>query len=114
MEFSYLLEFEKDFEKLLKKYLSLEEDLSILMQLLDKYPKGFSPIIFPISDLGIKTKIFKVRKFRCKSLKGSGSNSGIRIIYALFEEEQKIEFIEIYFKGNQTNHNKERILKYYE
>ncbi len=100
MEFSYLLEFEKDFEKLLKKYLSLEEDLNILKQLLGKYPKGFLPIIFPISDLGIKTKIFKVRKFRCKSLKGSGSNSGIRIIYALLEEEQKIEFIEIYFKGN--------------
>ncbi len=114
MEFSYLLEFRKDFEKLLKKYLSLEEDLNILKQLLDKYPKGFSSIILTISDLGIKTKIFKVRKFRCKSLKGSGSNSGIRIIYALFEEKQKIEFIEIYFKGNQTNHNKERILKYYE
>jgi len=114
MEFSYLLEFKKDFEKLLKKYLSLEEDLNILKQLLDKYPKGFSSIILPISNLGIKTKIFKVRKFRCRSLKGSGSNSDIRIIYALFEEEQKIEFIEIYFKGNQTNHNKERILKYYE
>ena len=95
MEFSYLLEFRKDFEKLSKKYLSLEEDLNILKQLLDKYPEGFSSIIFPISDLGIKTKIFKVRKFRCKFLKGSGSNSGIRIIYALFEEEQKIEFIEI-------------------
>ena len=82
--------------------------------MLGKYPKGFPPIIFPISDLGIKTKIFKVRKFRCKSLKGSGSNSGIRIIYALLEEEHKIEFIEIYFKRNQANHNKGRILKYYE
>lgn len=114
MDFSYLSDFKKDFEKLFKKYLSLEEDLNILKQLLDKHPKGFPPIIFPISDLGIKTKIFKVRKFRCKSLKGSGSNSGIRVIYALFEEEQKIEFIEIYFKGNQSNHNKGRILKYYE
>lgn len=114
MDFSYLSDFKKDFEKLLKKYLSLEEDLNILKQLLDKHPEGFPPIIFPIGDLGIKTKIFKVRKFRCKSLKGSGSNSGIRIIYALFEEEQKIEFIEIYFKGNQSNHNKGRILKYYE
>lgn len=114
MDFSNLSEFKKDFKKLLKKYLSLEEDLNILKQFLYKHPRGFPPIIFPIGDLGIKTKIFKVKKFRRKSLKGSGSNSGIRMTYALFEEEQKIEFIEIYFKGNQRNHSKERILKYYE
>jgi hypothetical protein len=114
MVFSCLSVFKKDFKKLLKKYLSLEEDLDILKQLLSKHPRGFPSIIFPISNLGIRTKIFKVKKFRCRSLKGSGSNSGIRIIYALLEEEQKIEFIEIYFKGKQKNHTKERILKYYE
>ena len=114
MEFCCLPEFKKDFKKLLKKYLSLEKDLNILKQLLDKHPEGYPPIIFPISDLGIKTKVFKVKKFRCRSLKGSGSNSGIRITYALFEEEKKIEFIEIYFKANQSNHNKERILNHYE
>ncbi len=114
MDFSCLAEFKKDFEKLLKKYPSLEEDLNILRQFLHKHPRGFPPIIFPIGDLGIKTKIFKVKKFRCRSLKGSGSNSGIRVTYALFEEEKKIEFIEIYFKGKQSNHNRERILKYYE
>jgi len=113
MEFDGLSEFKKDFEKLLRKYPSLNEDFNILKQFLCKHPRGFPPIIFPISDLGIKTDIFKVKKFRCRSLKGNGSNSGIRIIYALFEEKQKIEFIEIYFKGKQGNHDKERILKYY-
>jgi mRNA-degrading endonuclease RelE of RelBE toxin-antitoxin system len=114
MEFDSLSEFRKDFEKLLKKYPSLIEDFNILKQFLCKHPRGFPPIIFQISDLGIKIEIFKVKKFRCKSLKGSGSNSGIRIIYALLEKEQKIEFIEIYFKGKKSNHDKERILKYYE
>ena len=113
MEFDSLSEFKKDFEKLLKKYPSLKEDLNLLKQFLSKHPRGFPSRVFPISDLGIKTDIFKVKKFRCRSLKGSGSNSGIRIIYALFEEKQKIEFIEIYFKGRQSNHDKERILKYY-
>jgi len=113
MNFYYLSEFNKEFLKLLKKYLTLEEDLNILKQFLNTHPEGFPQIIFPISNLGIKTKVFKVKQFRCKYLKGSGSNSGIRIIYAYFEEEKKIEFIEIYFKGNQSNHNKERILKYY-
>ncbi len=113
MEFDSLSEFKKDFEKLLKKYPSLKEDFNILKQFLCKHPSGFPPIIFTISDLGIKTEIFKVKKFRCRSLKGSGSNSGIRIIYALLEEEQKINFIEIYFKGKKSNHDQERILKYY-
>jgi hypothetical protein len=113
MNFSYLPDFNKEFMKLLKKYLTLEQDLNTFKQFLSTYPKGFPPKIFSISDLGIKTKVFKVKQFRCKYLKGSGSNSGIRIIYAYLEEEKKIEFIEIYFKGNQSNHNKERILKYY-
>lgn len=51
MNFSCLSEFNKDFEKLLKKYLTLEEDLNTLKQFLNKYPKGFPPIIFPISNL---------------------------------------------------------------
>jgi len=35
--------------------------------------------------------------FSCKSLKGKGVRSGIRIIYAYYEEEDIIEFIEIYY-----------------
>ena len=113
MNFSYLPEFKKEFQRLLKKYKTLKDDLDILKQFLNIYPMGFTPRIFPISDLGLKTKIFKVKKFRCKYLKGSGSNSGIRIIYAYMEDENKIEFIEIYFKGDKRNFNKKRILKYY-
>lgn len=114
MNFSYHAEFNKDFKKLLRKYLTLEEDLKILKQFLGKHPRGFPPIVLPVSGLGIETEIFKVKKFRCNYLKGSGSNSGIRITYAYFKKEKKIEFIEIYYKGNKSNHNKERILKYYD
>ena len=39
--------------------------------------------------------------------------SGIRIIYAYYEKEDKIEFIEIYYKGDKENENRERILKHY-
>jgi len=39
--------------------------------------------------------------------------SGIRIIYAYYENEDVIEFIEIYFKGDKANEDKKRILKYY-
>jgi hypothetical protein len=39
--------------------------------------------------------------------------SGIRVIYAYQEEENKVEFIEIYYKGNKKNEDGERILKYF-
>jgi hypothetical protein len=39
--------------------------------------------------------------------------SGIRIIYAYYEKEDVIEFIEIYFKGDKANEDKKRIIKYY-
>lgn len=42
----------------------------------------------------------KVKKFACKSLKGKGGHSGIRFTYAYFPFEDKIEFIEIYYKGD--------------
>jgi hypothetical protein len=38
--------------------------------------------------------------------------SGIRIIYAYYENEDVIEFIEIYFKGDKENEDKNRIIKF--
>ncbi len=112
-----LAEFEKDFKKLVKKFRTLDEDLNafIVNQLklahkLDIDNKG----VVRISDLGIEhPKIYKARKFACKTLKGRGAVSGIRIIYAYYEQDDVIEFVEIYYKGNKDNEDKERILKYY-
>ena len=54
--------------------------------------------IVVVSDLGIEeTKIYRVRKFACLALKGKGNQTGIRIIYAYFKDEDRIEFVEIYF-----------------
>jgi hypothetical protein len=67
-----------------------------------------------MSDYGIDyPKLYKARKFACKSLKGRGVASGIRTTYAYYEKEDKIEFIEIYYKGDKENEDRERILKYY-
>lgn len=44
--------------------------------------------------------------------KGSWGKSGIRVIYAYFPTEQKIVFLEIYFKTNQENEKKERITNF--
>ena len=39
--------------------------------------------------------------------------SGIRLIYAYFEDKDVIEFIEIYFKADKEKEDRNRVLKYY-
>jgi len=114
MEFSRLPKFNKEFKTLLKKYRTLNDDLETLKKVLREYPRGYHPVIIRISGLGIETEIYKVMHFRCKALKHKGSRSGIRVIYAYFEEKQKIEFVAIYYKKkDDTDYDKNRVLKYY-
>ncbi len=112
-----LPEFEKDFRKLLKRFKTLEDDLETFIKTglyLCHKLKIDNKGIFQISDLKIENpKIYKAKKFACRALKGKGVQSGIRVIYAYFEKEDKIELIEIYYKGNKENEDRERILKYY-
>ncbi len=116
-EIRQLTEFQKDLKKLSKKFRTLEEDLKVFIEKqLNLYHKLKidNKGIFAISDLNIDyPKIYKAKKFACKSLKGKGAASGIRVIYAYFEKEDKIELIEIYYKGYKENENKDRILEYY-
>jgi hypothetical protein len=67
-----------------------------------------------MSDLGISyPEIYKARKFACRSLKGKGAASGIRIIYGYYSDEDVIEFIEMYYKGDKANEDRQRILQRY-
>ncbi|MDI6764140.1 MAG: hypothetical protein QME83_14075 [Thermodesulfobacteriota bacterium] len=116
-EIDYLPEFEKDFKRLSKKFRTLEEDFKTFIntQLNLFHKKGIdNKGVVPISGIGIPNpKVYKARKFACRSLKGRGVDSGIRVIYAYREEEDKLEFIEIYFKGDKENEDRDRILVHY-
>lgn len=117
MNYNETEEFAHDFKKLLKKFSSLAEDLEINKQYrieLFHCKEIDSRSIFEIQGVGNTTelKFFKVKKFQCKSLKGRGAKSGIRVIYAYFPIDQKIAFLEIYFKANQENENRQRIIDF--
>ena len=116
-EISQLPEFAKDFKKLSKKFKTLPQDLETFIKVqLNLYHKLNidNNGIVQISDLGIDYPfMYKVRKFACKALKGKGARSGIRIIYAYYLDKDKIEFVEIYYKGDKDNEDRERILGYY-
>lgn len=112
-----LPEFERDLKKLLKKYRTLEEDLETFkhtqLNLLHKQGKDYGGCV-RIANLGIAyPHIYKAIKFACRSLKGTGRKSGIRVIYAYYEKEDIIEFIEIYYKGDKANEDRKRILQKY-
>jgi hypothetical protein len=113
----HLPDFDRDLKKLLKRFKTLEEDLEIFINTeLNLYHKLNidNNGIFEITGSGIETpKIFKAKKFACKSLKGKGVKSGIRIIYAYYEDIDSVEFIEIYYKGDKDNEDRKRIKDLY-
>jgi mRNA-degrading endonuclease YafQ of YafQ-DinJ toxin-antitoxin module len=110
MTFDELTEFKKDLKSLLKKYRTLNDDLYIVKKVLEIMPDERPPFSFRIDNLGLKTCIIKVKKIACKALKGRGVNSGLRLIYAHFQEEQKITFIELYHKNDKENEERQRII----
>lgn len=115
-ETSRLPEFEKDTKRLLKRFKTIEDDLEIFIEkqlFLYHKLKVDNRGIFRITGLPVEIpEVYKAKKFACKSLKGRGVQSGIRVTYAYDEEKDKIVLIEIYFKGDKANEDKQRILKY--
>lgn len=111
MIFEELTEFERDLKKLLRKYRTLNTDLDVLKKVLEFYPSERPPFSFCIDNLGLETCVIKVKKIACRALKGRGVNSGLRLIYAHFKEEEKIIFIELYHKNDKENEDRQRIIK---
>ena len=108
--FDNLPEFEKDLKQLLKKYRSLVSDLEGIKSILKVRPNEKPPFSFEINNIGLKSCIIKVKKIACDSLKGKGVNSGLRLIYAHFVNQNKITFIELYHKNDKEVEDRNRIL----
>ena len=113
MTFEELPEYRKELKALLKKYRSLTEDLEVVQKVLAVSPDERPPFSFRIDGLGITTCVVKVKKIACRALKGKGVNSGMRLIYALFKEEGKIIFIELYHKNDKENEDRQRIINHF-
>ena len=109
--------FLRDLKKLLKKFPTLKDDLkSVKKAAIELYHTHEidNQSVFELQGFSNKKNItfWKIKKFACRSLKGKGVNSGMRAIYAYHNDKEKIAFLEIYFKGNKENEDRERIKKY--
>jgi len=113
INFNELSEFQKEYKRLGKKYKSLlndihgfKNDLQNFKDVISVTPLGNNKH-FNIVAQTENAKIIKARFF-CRYLKGSS----LRVIYSYIEEKKRIDFIQLYFKGDKENEDRERIKKY--
>ena len=108
-----LTEFDKDLKRLLKKYRTLERDIEVLGMVLKTNPDANPTFSFRIEGLGIETCVIKVKKIASQSFKGKGVQSGFRLVYAYFEQEGRIVYIELYHKNEKAMEDRERIKRHF-
>ncbi len=116
IKYEETFEFQKDFKKYSKKFKTLTGDLEIAKRNaieLFHIRKIDNQSVFLIPNFCSKElQICKVKKFSCRALKGRGIKSGIRVIYAFFPKILKVDFIEMYYKGDKNMEDRGRIKQY--
>lgn len=110
-------EFEKDFKRLTKRFRSLPKDLAVLkkaaIELLHVQGIDNQSCLQIPGCVGETSLAFKVKKFACQSLKGKGSRSGLRLTYIFFPAQQRVLFIQMYYKEhNDSKEDRQRIENY--
>ena len=112
-----LPEFERDLAKLLRKYRTLEEDLEVFVDysLRLYHEKGLQKgRIERVAGLGFEDPaVFVAKRVACQALKSKGSRTGIRVVWAWFESEGRVELVEIYMKGGKDIEDKARLRRRY-
>lgn len=104
--FHQLPEFEKELKKLAKKYPTLPFDIEDIKPILQETKTGIGKnftIISTVADI----QIVKVR-ILCEALRART----IRLVYAYHVNRIEFMYIEVYFKGDKENENRERIEEY--
>lgn len=113
MRIEELDEYRKDIKTLSKKYRTLPGDIEVVKKVLLVNPKERPPFSFRIDNLGLETCVIKVKKIASRSFKGKGVNSGFRLIYAHFENEDRIVLVELYHKSIKEVEDKKRIFDHF-
>ncbi len=102
MKYNVLLtpDFKKHFKKLLKKYPSLKNDLTKLIEILElDFEAGIS----------LGNSLFKIRL--AIESKNKGKSGGARVIYFFVSEDNEIYLIHIFDKSDLANIPKDILLK---
>jgi hypothetical protein len=104
--FRELPEFTRELKKLSRKYQTLPQDIEDIKAILISAPLGISKN-FTLIHGDEKVKVVKVR-VHCESLR----SRAMRMIYAYHKDTIEFMYIELYFKGDKENENREKIEEY--
>ncbi len=104
MEYTELPEFSRELKRLQKKYRSLHSDLEEFKKYLQEVPEGNDSKHWNCLHRNGRVCVYKVR-LTCAYL----NESTMRVIYGFYLLENRIDLIEIYYKGEKENEDRERI-----
>lgn len=96
MTFETLPECGRDLKRLCKKCRSLGEDILVIRKILAIRPGERPPLSDVIGQPDPRRRTIRLSKIACKNVKGSGACSGLNLVYAWFESEQRIVFPGLY------------------
>jgi len=108
-----LPEYLRDLRSLSRRFRGLEEDVRIFVE----KPLTYFPVAGRnerAAGLGFEYPVVYVAKrLACRALRGRGSDSGLRLVCAWFPGEDRLELVELYYKGDKQVEDKARIKRIY-
>jgi hypothetical protein len=107
MQFSEESKFAREYARLYKRFLSLDTDITKVKQVMVQSPEGRGSKHWNVLHRAKDVVILKTR-ISCASL----HRDALRLVYAYLPAEIRIDLIEIYFKGDKENEDRERIKEY--
>ena len=107
MEFVEEPGFTRECKRLCKRYRSLAEDFADFCEVLRVRPRGMGGKHWNLLSRSEMAEIFKTRII-CLSL----GRDAIRIVYAFHEQEMRIVFLELYYKGDKEREDQGRVRAY--
>ena len=106
MNYNELPEFQRELRRLSRKYRSLPTDIELFQQIISAQPPS-SSTRFSILKQNELLLIVKAR-LACRYLR----NSSLRIVFSYFTLERRVDFIELYYKGDKEREDSDRIDRY--
>ena len=110
-------EFKRGLKRLAKRFPSLPGDLETLkIYVIEAYFRtgGGTPYLIPIAEAALPPNLasYKIKRFACRSLKGLGSRSGLRLTLIYNKVFHTVTLVELYFKADQENENRSLLRTY--
>ena len=106
MQFKFTNEFEKELKKLKRRFRSLDSDIALVKQIINKFPVGEDSRHAHILKVNQARNLFIIKR---RLVSKTTKHNDFRIVYIYNKITNTIIFIEIYFKGMKNNHNLKRV-----